>query len=331
MDALRTPDDRFADLPGFAHEPRYAEVPDGDGGQLRMAYVDAAPAGGATDAPVALLLHGEPSWSFLYRDVIDVLVAAGIRCVAPDLVGFGRSDKPTRPEDHSYARHVEWVRALAFDVLDLREVTLVGQDWGGLVGLRLVAEHPDRFARVVAANTGLPTGDHGMPEVWWRFRHAVERAEHLDVSRLVASGCVTPLAPEVLAAYDAPFPDESFKAGPRAMPGLVPTAPDDPATEANRAAWEQLSGWEKPFLCAFSDSDPITAAMAPILRTVVPGAAGLEHPVIEGAGHFLQEDAGRRLGEVVAGFMTGSDTGSATGPDMGRGTGPTATTAAEEG
>jgi haloalkane dehalogenase len=299
MDVLRTPDDRFADLPGFDHEPRYAEVPAGDGGSLRMAYVDAGP----SDAPVVLLLHGEPSWSFLYRRVVDELVAAGLRAVAPDLVGFGRSDKPTQPTDHSYGGHVAWVRALALDVLDLHDITLVGQDWGGLIGLRLVAEDPDRFSRVVAANTGLPTGDHGMPEIWWQFRRAVEHADRLDVGRLVAAGCARPMSDEVRAAYDAPFPDESYKAGPRAMPGLVPTAPDDPATEANRAAWKVLGRWDKPFLVAFSDSDPITGAMAPVLRKLVPGTAGLEHPVIEGAGHFLQEDAGPDLGRVVVDFV----------------------------
>jgi haloalkane dehalogenase len=299
MQTLRTPDDRFADLPGFDRPPSYADVPDGDGGTLRMAYVDAGPA----DGPVALLLHGEPSWSFLYRHVIDELVAAGVRAVAPDLVGFGRSDKPTQLQDHSYARHVEWVRALAFDVLDLRDVTLVGQDWGGLLGLRLVAEHPDRFAGVVASNTGLPTGDLGMPAVWWRFRRAVERAEVLDVGRLVASGCVQPMPEEVRAAYDAPYPDETFKAGPRAMPLLVPTAPDDPATEANRAAWERLTHLDLPFLVAFGDSDPITADMGPVLQRSMPGAREREHPVLTGAGHFLQEDAGPELGRLVADFV----------------------------
>ena len=301
MDVLRTPDERFATLPGFDRPTSYADVPDGDGGTLRMAYVDAGP----PDGPVALLLHGEPSWSFLYRHVIDVLVARGVRAVAPDLVGFGRSDKPARGEDHTYARHVEWVRALAFDVLDLRDVTLVGQDWGGLIGLRLVAEHPDRFVKVVAANTGLPSGDHPMPEVWWRFRAAVEKAEHLDIGRLVQSGCVRAMTDEVRAAYDAPFPDEAYLAGPRAMPLLVPTAPDDPATEANRAAWRTLADLDLPFLVAFSDGDPITADMAPVLRRSMRGARGLEHPVVIGAGHFLQEDAGERLGELVAGFVRG--------------------------
>jgi haloalkane dehalogenase len=296
MDVLTTPDSRFEHISDFDHTPRYANVPDGEGGTLRMAYVEAGPAEG----PVVLLLHGEPTWSYLYRHVIRVLAARGLRAIAFDLVGFGRSDKPARAEDHSYARHVEWVRALAFDILDLREVTLVGQDWGGLIGLRLVAENPDRFSGVVAANTGLPTGDHPMPDVWWRFRKAVERAETLDVGRLVAAGCVHPLNDAERAAYDAPFPDESYKAGPRVMPTLVPTTPEDPATEANREAWAALSSLDMPFLVAFSDGDPITGPMAPVLRRSMKGAQGLDHPVIHDAGHFLQEDAGDQLGEVIA-------------------------------
>ncbi|MBV9832689.1 MAG: haloalkane dehalogenase [Marmoricola sp.] len=299
MEVYRTPDEAFQQLPDFPWEPAYVEVADPDGGALRVAYVDAGPA----DGPVALLLHGEPSWSFLYRHVVAVLVERGIRCVVPDLVGFGRSDKPLDQGDYSYARLVEWTREAVFDHLDLRDVTLVGQDWGGLVGLRLVAEHPERFARVVAANTGLPTGDFDMPEIWWLFRRAVEEAEVLDIGRLVASGCARPVPDEVRAAYDAPFPEERAKAGPRAMPGLVPTRPDDPAAEANRAAWEVLSASELPFLVAFSDSDPITGAMGPVLRKLIPGARGLDHPTIENAGHFLQEDAGAELGRVVADFV----------------------------
>jgi len=292
--ALRTPQDRFAALPDFGYPPRYADV-----GGLRMAYVAAGP----PDGEPVLLLHGEPSWSFLYRKVLPVLADAGLRAIAADLVGFGRSDKPAEMSDHSYARHVEWVRALAFDALGLSGVTLVGQDWGGLIGLRLVAEHPGRFARVVAANTGLPTGDHPMPEIWLRFREVVRTAPVLGISRLVQAGCRSVLAGEVLAAYEAPFPDESFKAGPRVMPSLVPTTPGDPASAANRAAWQQLSAWDKPFLVAFSDSDPITGAMAPILKAAVPSAA---ETVIEGAGHFLQEDAGERLGTVIADFIRGT-------------------------
>ncbi len=252
---------------------------------------------------MALLLHGEPSWSFLYRHVVRVLTEQGIRCVVPDLIGFGRSDKPLDPTDYSFARLVEWTRELVVDHLDLREVTLVGQDWGGLVGLRLVAENLDRFTRVVASNTGLPTGDFDMPEVWWQFRNAVERTDVLDVGRLVAAGCVHPLSDEVRAAYDAPFPEERSKAGARALPGLVPTRPDDPATEANRAAWQVLTTSELPVLVAFSDSDPITGAMGPVLQKLLPGARGRSHPTIQDAGHFLQEDAGDELGRVVAEFM----------------------------
>jgi haloalkane dehalogenase len=291
---MRTPDERFAGLPGFGYPPRYADV-----GGLRLAYVESGPAGGE---PV-LLLHGEPSWSFLYRKVMPVLAEAGLRAIAADLAGFGRSDKPAEISDHSFARHVEWMRALAFDQLGLSGLTLVGQDWGGLIGLRLVAEHPDRFARVVAANTGLPTGDVPMPDVWQRFRDVVRTAPELSVSRLVQSGCQTTLPPEVLAAYEAPFPDPSYTAAVRAMPGLVPNIPDDPASAANRAAWRRLAAWDKPFLVAFSDRDPITGSMAPVLKDTVPGAAGLEHPVIDGAGHFLQEDAGERLGAVIADFV----------------------------
>jgi haloalkane dehalogenase len=301
MRVLRTPDRRFADLPGFGSPPRYADV-----GGLRLAYAEAGPA----DGEPVLLLHGEPSWSFLYRTVMAVLAGAGMRAIAADLIGFGRSDKPAEIGDHSYARHVEWIRAFAFDRLDLRGLTLVGLDWGGLIGLRLVAEHPDRFARVVAANTGLPTVDQPMPDVWLRFREVVRSAPQLSVSALVQSGCQTVLSEAVLAAYDAPFPDESFTAAVRAMPGLVPTSPDDPATPANRAAWRQLSAWDKPFLVAFSDRDPITGGMAPILKRTVPGASGIEHPVIEGAGHFLQEDAGEQLGTVIADFVRSHQQGS---------------------
>ena len=299
MDVLRTPEERFGGLPEFGYEPRYVTVETPGAGEVRMAYVEAGP----PDGPVVLLLHGEPSWSFLYRTMLPVLADRGLRAIAPDMVGFGRSDKPAQVADHSYARHVEWLRALAFDQLDLRQVTLVGQDWGGLLGLRLAAEHPDRFARVVAANTGLPTGDEPMPEVWWQFRRVVEKAAALDVARLVQSGCQTRLSEPVRAAYAAPFPDQTYLAGPRAMPLIVPTGPDDPATEANRAAWRKLAAWHRPFLVAFSDHDPITAAMAPELKRTIPGAAGLDHPVIEGAGHFLQEDAGPRLAQVVADFV----------------------------
>lgn len=301
MQTLRTPDDRFQDLPEFPYSPNYSEIDDGAGGRLRVAWVEEGPA----NADPVLLLHGEPSWSFLYRRMIPILAAAGHRVVCPDLVGFGRSDKPARIEDHSYARHVEWMRALAFDVLDLRRVTLVGQDWGGLIGLRLAAEHPDRFARIVVANTGLPTGDIPMPEIWWQFRTAIQNAPTIDVGRFVASGCRRPVSDAVRAAYDAPFPDDTYCAGPRAMPGLVPTAPDDPAAAANRSAWNTLSASETPMLVAFSDGDPITGAMAGIFQRQMRGAQSIEHPVIANAGHFLQEDAGEELAAAIVTFLRG--------------------------
>jgi haloalkane dehalogenase len=298
MRTLRTPEERFADLPDFPYEPRYAEVADG----LRMAYVEA---GRADGAPV-VLLHGEPTWSFLYRHVMRELAAAGLRAIAVDLVGFGRSDKPAERADHTYARHVEWTRALLFDALGLSGVTIVGQDWGGLIGLRIAGEHPERIARIVAANTGLPTGDSPMPELWHRFRDAVMNAPALDIARFIQSGCKTELSATVRAAYDAPFPDESYKAAAKAMPGLVPITPDDPAAPANRAAWQVLTTLDRPFLVAFSDGDPITGGMAPILMKSMAGAAGRAHPVITGAGHFLQEDAGGELGRHIARFVTGT-------------------------
>jgi haloalkane dehalogenase len=304
VEILRTPDDRFAALADFPYEPGYVEVEADGGATLRLAYV----ADGPEDGPVVLLLHGEPTWSYLYRSILPVLAASGLRAVALDLIGFGRSDKPAAVEDHSYARHVAWVR-IAVERLGLHDMTLFGQDWGGLIGLRLAAENPERFAGIVAANTGLPTGDHPMPDVWWAFRKAVESAPVLDIGRLVASGCRRGLSDADRAAYDAPFPDETYKAGPRAMPLILPTAPDDPATEPNRRAWQRLTEWQKPFLVAFSDGDPITASMAPILKRAVPGAAELTHPVVTGAGHFLQEDAGpevaRIIADFVAQFMTG--------------------------
>lgn len=301
MQTLRTPAERFADLPEFPYPPRYCDIDDTEGGQLRVAWVEDGP----PDADPVLMLHGEPSWSFLYRRMIPILVAAGHRVVCPDLVGFGRSDKPTRIEDHTYARQVEWMRALVFDTLDLRRVTLVGQDWGGLIGLRLAADHPDRFARIVVANTGLPSGDHPMPEIWWRFREAIQGLPEIQVGRFVQAGCRRPMTDAVRAAYDAPFPDDSYCAGPRAMPGLVPTRPDDPASAANRAAWKALCDSVTPMLVAFSDGDPITGPMAAIFRQQMRGARGIDHPVIADAGHFLQEDAGEELADAIVAFLRG--------------------------
>jgi haloalkane dehalogenase len=250
-----------------------------------------------------LLLHGEPSWSYLYRTMIPVLVGAGLRCVAPDLVGFGRSDKPAGREDYTYARHVEWMREALFDHLDLRDVTLVGQDWGGLIGLRLVGEHPERFARVVAANTGLPTGDRPLTEAFLNWQRFSQESPTFPVGAIVAGGCVTDPPPDVVAAYDAPFPDDAYTAGARVFPTLVPTSPDDPAAAANTAAWETLAAFDRPFLTAFSDRDPITRGGNAVFERTVPGAKGRDHVTIEGGGHFLQEDEGPELARVVADFV----------------------------
>jgi len=301
MNVLRTPDDRFAGLPGYDFAPHYVEVPAGDGsGTVRVHYIDEG-----NGAEKILLLHGEPSWSYLYRTMVPLLAAAGFRVVAPDLVGFGRSDKPDDRREYTYARHVEWMRAALFDELGLSGITVVGQDWGGLIGLRLVAEHPDRFRRVVAANTGLPTGDADMQlgEAFLAWQQFSQEVPSLPVGRIVAGGCATPLSDEVVAAYDAPFPDESFKEGARQFPLLVPTSPDDPASEANRRAWEVLTRFDKPFLCAFSDGDPITQGADRRFLGLVPGTKGQNHPTIVGARHFLQEDKGPDLATAVIDFV----------------------------
>src|SRR3954447_1091230 len=198
MDHLRTPDDQFKDLPGYPFEPHYADVPDGEGGSLRVHYVDEGP----SDAPPVLMMHGEPSWSYLYRKMVPVIVAAGLRAVCPDLVGFGRSDKPSKRTDYTYQRHVDWMGSLV-DALDLHNATLVGQDWGGLIGLRLVAEHPDRFARVVAANTFLPTGDRDPGPAFKAWQQYSQETPDFHVGGIVKGGCTTDLAPEIIDAYDA--------------------------------------------------------------------------------------------------------------------------------
>jgi haloalkane dehalogenase len=293
MDVLRTPDERFEAVPAYPFAPHYVEV---DG--LRIHHVDEGP----RDAQVVLMLHGEPSWSYLYRKLIPVITAAGHRAVAPDLVGFGRSDKPAARDDYTYARHVAWVRGTV-EALDLRRITLVCQDWGGLIGLRLVAEMPDRFARVVAANTFLPTGDHDPGDAFRAWQHYSQTTPDFHAGGIVRGGCVEELSPEVIAAYDAPFPDDTYKAGARQFPTLVPTRPDDPASAANRAAWEVLARWDRPFLTAFGDSDPITRGADAVLQKLIPGAAGQPHTTLERAGHFLQEDRGEELARVVVDFM----------------------------
>jgi haloalkane dehalogenase len=295
MKTLRTPDDRFVDLPDYPFEPHYVNVADGDGGTLRVHYIDEGPA----DAAPILLMHGEPSWSFLYRHMISVLVAAGHRCVAPDLVGFGRSDKPTEVTDYSYARHVAWMSEALFDKLDLHDITFFGQDWGGLVGLRLLAAQPHRYARVVVGNTGLPTADRPPSPAFLAWQKYSQESPVFSIGKIVAGGCVTPLSNDVVDAYDAPFPDDSYKAGARIFPSFVPTHADDPAHADNVAAWEVLKAFDRPFLCAFSDQDAVTKGGEAVFIRRVPGAANQPHTTIAGAGHFLQEDKGPELAAVI--------------------------------
>ena len=301
MEALRTPDARFTALPDFSFAPHYTEVPSGDGATLRVHYLDEGP----VDGPVVLLMHGEPSWCFLYRKMIPTFTAAGLRCIAPDLVGFGRSDKPTDRASYTYARHVEWMRAALLGELDLHGINLVGQDWGGLIGLRLVGEHPERFARVVAANTFLPTGDQPAGKAFLNWQRFSQTVEDFDVGFIVGTGCHSVLPADVADAYRAPYPDDSYKAGARQFPLLVPTSPDDPASAANRSAWETLRSWDKPFLTAFSDEDPVTRGGDRAFQRDVPGCAGQPHTTIEGGGHFLQEDCGEQLARVVVSWITG--------------------------
>jgi haloalkane dehalogenase len=294
MHALRTPDSRFDGLPDFPYRPRYVEVTGG----LRMHYVDEGP----RDGRVVLLLHGEPTWSYLYRKMIPILAGAGLRVVAPDLIGFGRSDKPADEADYTYARHVEWVRCMVAET-GLRDITLFGQDWGSLVGLRVAAENEDRFARIVIANGFLPTADRRAPRAFRIWRAFSRYSPVFPVGRIVASGCVVKPSAAVRAAYDAPFPTRDHLAGARVFPSLVPTSPTDPAVPANRAAWERLGRWQKPFLTLFGKNDPILGRADAPLQAHVPGAAGQPHERFWG-GHFVQEDRGDYLAEAVVRWLS---------------------------
>jgi haloalkane dehalogenase len=312
---VRTPDDRFSGLAGYPFEPNYVSVQAKGVDALRMHYVDAGPG----DGPVVLLLHGQPTWSYLYRTVMPVLTDRGLRAIAPDNIGFGRSDKPTDRTDYTYRRHVQWMTSFV-DTLDLRDVTLVVQDWGGPIGLSTLAARPERFARVVASNTVLHTSDptlagkltwanHGtgdgrvvLEESLLDYVQYCQRAPELVASTFLY-GASGPLAPEVLAAFDAPFPDQRHSAGLRQMTALIPLSPNDPGAGIGRATTEALEGWDRPFLTAYSDADPATRGWETVFQERVPGAAGQPHRTIAGAGHFVQEDKGEELGHIIAAFI----------------------------
>lgn len=293
MDAHRTPESRFDNLPGYDFDPNYVEV---DG--LRMHYVDEGPLG----ADPVLLLHGEPSWSYLYRKMIPLLAGAGLRVVAPDLIGFGKSDKPAKKSDYSYAAHVAWMKQF-IEATDLNNISLFGQDWGSLIGLRAAVENEARFARIALGNGGLPTGDQDMPKAFRIWKNFARYSPWFPIGRIVNSGAVAKLSKEEVAAYDAPFPNSSYKAGARAFPNLVPVTPDDPASDANRKAMQALGRWNKPFLTTFSNRDPITRGGERMFQEHVPGAMNRKHVKIRNAGHFLQEDKGEELAEVLIDFI----------------------------
>lgn len=293
MKLLRTPDDCFENLPGYPFKPNYIEV-----GGVRIHYIDQ----GANDAETVLMMHGEPTWSYLYRKMIPPVAAAGYRVIAPDLVGFGKSDKPSEQGDYSYQNHVDWMAGLITG-LDLKNITLVCQDWGGLIGLRLAAEHRERFKRITASNTFLPTGQGKPADAFLAWREYSQKTPDFNVGKIVNGGCVNKLDPEIIAAYNAPFPDDAFKAGARIFPTLVPVSPDDPAVPANLKAWEVLSKWDRPFLTAFSDTDPITRGGDKYFQKAIPGTRGLLHRTIEKAGHFVQEDRGEEWAQIIIEFI----------------------------
>lgn len=295
MKLLRTPEERFENLLDYPFKPNYLEVGEG----IRIHYVDEGP---KDSKEICLLMHGEPTWSYLYRKMIPIIVKAGYRTIAPDCVGFGKSDKPTSRDDHTYLKHVQWLTEW-MERLDLKNITLFCQDWGSLFGLRMAAENPERFSRIVLSNGALPTGDQKPNEAFLAWRAASLNMTTFDLRRVVQSGTKRTLTEEELDAYDAPFPDESYKEGGRILPSLVPISPDDPESERNRAANQVFMKWEKPFLTCFADSDPVTAGADKLYQQVIPGTKGQKHTTIKNASHFVQEDAGPQLAEKVVQFI----------------------------
>lgn len=301
MAVLRTPDDRFSGLPDFGFAQHYVTVADPGLGSLRMHYVDE----GDRDGRVVALVHGEPTWSFMFRHTVAPLVTAEYRVIVPDLIGFGRSDKPSRPEDYTYESHVRWLGAF-FGELAVKDVVLLGHDWGGLIGLRLATEIEGLVGAYVAANHGYPTGDMPANEALRSWQEYAASVPELDVGAVVARSCTTPLPPEVVAAYDAPYPDESYKAGARRFPALIPVLPDDPASGAIRASRAVLSQSSLPFATVYGEQDPIAGAADAMFQQLVPGASGAQHVRLADAGHNMPEDAGEKLGEIIAGFLQAS-------------------------
>lgn len=290
MKILRTPETAFDQITDFPYTPKYCEVSEG----LLMHYITEG------EGPVVLLLHGEPSWAYLYRKMIPGLVAAGLRVIVPDLIGFGKSDKPSEQNDYTYARHIQWTQAL-LDHLQLKDINLFIQDWGGLIGLRLVTANPDNFASIVAGNTMLPTGTVTPPQAFLDWQKFATTSPKFDVATVLQGATTSDLSPAILAAYNAPFPTEEYKSGARIFPALVPTSEHDPESENNKAAWGILCQWQKPFLTLFSDQDPITKGGEQVFQKLIPGTKDQDHQMVSG-GHFLQEDQGELLAELMVQF-----------------------------
>jgi haloalkane dehalogenase len=290
---LRTPEERFQNLPDFSFAPHYTQI-----GGLRIAYIDEGP----KDGPVVLLMHGEPAWSFLYRKMIPVLVSAGMRVLVPDQVGFGRTDKPTKRSDYTYENHVQWMSAW-LESVDAKDITLFCQDWGSLIGLRMVAEMPDRFARIALSNGGLPTGKEKIPKAFHIWRAFAMYSPWFPIGKIVRFGCAQGLSDEAVAAYDAPYPNSRYEVGARVFPTLVPIDPSDPAREANEKAWDMYKAWAKPFITLFATRDPVTKGGERLWQKLVPGAANQNHTKIRGAGHFVQEDKGEEVAQALVEFM----------------------------
>ena len=288
---IRTPEDRFKNLEAYDFSSNYINVDEG----LRMHYLDE----GSGDAPIILLLHGEPSWSYLYRKMIPIL-SKNFRVIAPDLIGFGKSDKLVNREDYSYQKHIDWISNF-IKKLDLGDIILFCQDWGGLIGLRIITEMEKRFSMVIASNTTLPTGRIPMPETFLKWRAFSQHSEGFDIGRVLERGTVQPLPEKVINAYNAPFPSEEYKAGARIFPVLVPIDQDDPESANNIQAWERLKHWHKPFLTIFGDKDDIMRGAEKTFQKLVPGAKDQNHKIIN-AGHFIQEDRGEELAELIIEF-----------------------------
>lgn len=302
MEIIKTPSSYFDNLPGYSFQAHYLNI--GEDHELNMHYVDYGP----SDGPVILMLHGEPSWSYLYRNMINVAASSGFRVIAPDLIGFGKSDKYVSQDAYTYASHLLWLKQL-LDKLSLTNINLICQDWGGLLGLRLVAAQPERFAAVVVANTMLPTGEHGPSKAFLDWQEYSQKTETFDISGIIQRATHKEIISEVIAAYNAPFPSEEYKAGARKFPMLVPIQEDDPEAQNNKEAWKSLARFTKPFLTAFSDQDPVTKGGEKLFQKLVPGCAGQPHTILKNGGHFLQEDCAHELINLAINCFRGSKHG----------------------